>query len=93
MSDLTSTEKMHQPNKSGVGGYKLLDPRQKYNRAFCTEEEIEIAEHFRGFVDRELMPYRHDLEGGWHKDAKLAKETVHRLYGHLEKSLSPGLIG
>ena len=83
MSDLTSNEKMHQPNKSGVGGYKLLDPRQKYNRAFCTEEEIEIAEHFRGFVDRELMPYRHDIEGGWHKDAKLAKETVHRLYAKL----------
>ena len=48
--------------------YPLLDARQKYVGAFCTEDEIRIAEHLREFVDRELMPYRHDLEGGWHRE-------------------------
>ncbi|MGB1881767.1 MAG: acyl-CoA dehydrogenase family protein [Gammaproteobacteria bacterium] len=64
-------------------GYRLLEPRQKYTRAFCTEDEILIAEHIRAFVERELMPYRHDLEGGWHRDEKLAKQTLHRLYAKL----------
>lgn len=64
-------------------GYRLLEPAQKYTRAFCTDEEIQIAEHIRAFVTRELMPYRHDLEGGWHRDAALAKETLHRLYAKL----------
>ena len=76
-------DRMHQPGASGTGGYRLLSPRHKYNLAFCTEEEVEIAEHFRAFVDRELMPHRHDLEGGWHRDPKLAKETIHRLYAKL----------
>ncbi len=78
-----NTNAMQQPDASGLGGYRLLAPRQKYNQAFCKPEEIEIAEHFRGFVDRELMPYRHDLEGGWHRDEKLAKQTIHRLYAKL----------
>ncbi len=63
--------------------YRLLEPAQKYTRAFCTDEEIAIAEHIRAFVNKELMPYRHDLEGGWHRDEKLAKETLHRLYAKL----------
>ena len=76
-------EHMHKPRLNGRGGYKLLDPQQKYNRAFCTEEEIAIIEHFRSFVDQELMPYRHDIEGGWHRDPILAKQTIHRLYAKL----------
>ena len=60
MNQPLDIERMHQPAASGFGGYRLLEPRQKYNLAFCTEEEIEIAEHFRSFVDRELMPYRHE---------------------------------
>ena len=63
--------------------YRLLEPRQKYIGAFCTDDEIRIAEHLRVFVDRELMPYRHDLEGGWHRDEQLARDTVHRLYAKL----------
>ena len=66
-----------------VPGYRLLEPAQKYTRAFCTDEEITIAETIRGFVNKELMPYRHDLEGGWHRDEKLAKQTLHRLYAKL----------
>ena len=63
--------------------YKLLGPAQRYTRAFCTDEEIEIASHIRDFVDRELMPHRHNLEGGWHRDGDLAKHTLHRLYAQL----------
>ena len=40
-------------------GYRLLEPAQKYTRAFCTDEEITIAETIRAFVNKELMPYRH----------------------------------
>lgn len=74
---------MHRPNIDGVGGYKLLEPRQKYSLAYCTEDEIAIAEHFRDFVDKELLPHRHHIEGGWHRDAQLAKATIHRLYAKL----------
>ncbi|OFV72817.1 acyl-CoA dehydrogenase family protein [Rhodococcus erythropolis] len=76
-------DRMHKPRPDGRGGYMLLSPRQKYSRVFCSEEELEIATQFRQFVDAELMPYRHDIEGGWHRDAALAKQTIHRLYAKL----------
>jgi len=95
---IPADRQMHQPNAQGLGGYRLLSPRQKYNLAFCTEEEIEIAEHFRAFVERELMPHRHDLEGGWHRDPVLAKKTIHRLYAKLcdfgvTKAILPAKFG
>lgn len=71
------------PTTTSEVDYRLLDPAQKYTRAFCTDEEVQIAEHIRHFVNREIMPYRHDLEGGWHRDEKIAKETLHRLYAKL----------
>ena len=60
--------------------YKLLDPRFKYTRAFCTEEEVQMAETIRQFVNKEIMPRRHDLEGGWYRDEELATVTQHELY-------------
>jgi len=63
----------------------MLSPAQKYTRAFCTEEEISMADSIRKFVDNEVMPRRHDLEGGWHRDEKLALETLHELYSKLVK--------
>lgn len=63
--------------------YQMLEPRNKYTQAFCTEEDIAFAENIRKFVDKKLMPYRHDLEGGWHRDEKLAIQTLHRLYSDL----------
>ena len=65
--------------------YNMLLPKHKYTRAFCTEEEIEIADRIREFVDREIMPRRHDLEGGWHRDEKLALDTLWKLYAELVK--------
>ncbi len=63
--------------------YKLLAPEFKYTRAFCTEDEIRMADTIRNFVNKEIMPRRHDLEGGWHRDEKLAIETQHDLYSRL----------
>lgn len=60
--------------------YPLLRGKQKYPQAFCTPEEIQIAGTIRKFVDKEVMPHRHDLEGGWHRDQELALSTLHRLY-------------
>lgn len=80
---MTFHQPMQVPDTDGNGGYRLLQPQQKYNLAFCTPEEIAIAERYRDFVNAELMPYRQDLEGGWHRDPKLAKDTLHRLYKKL----------
>ena len=60
--------------------YKLLEPKYKYNQAFVGEEEIAIAETVRKFVNQEVMPARHDLEGGWHRDHDLAWKTMWSLY-------------
>ncbi|HBX23546.1 MAG TPA: hypothetical protein DEF34_07955 [Desulfotomaculum sp.] len=65
--------------------YKMLSPEYKYCKAFCTDDDIQMAESFRKFVDKEIMPLRHDLEGGWHKDEKLALKTQHELYAKLVK--------
>jgi alkylation response protein AidB-like acyl-CoA dehydrogenase len=64
----------------GQGYYKLLDPRYKYSTCYCTEEEIEIALNVARFVDKEMMPERHNFEGGWNHDEKLAIETRNRFY-------------
>ncbi|NYT16252.1 MAG: acyl-CoA dehydrogenase family protein, partial [Methanomassiliicoccales archaeon] len=57
------------------------DLRKKYLGAIgATEEDMEIALAVREFVDREVMPYRQDLDGGWHRDEKLARKTFHRIH-------------
>ena len=63
--------------------YRMLSPEFKYNRALCTEEDVMLAESIRKFVNKEIIPRRQDLEGGWHKDEKLAVETQHDLYARL----------
>ena len=63
--------------------YKLLDPKFKYTQAFCTEDEVQMAETMRQFVNKEIMPHRQDLEGGWHRNEELAVETQHALYAKL----------
>ena len=64
----------------GQGYYKLLDPRYKYSKNCCTDEEIDIAIMVRDFVNKEIMPERHNLEGGWHREEKIAIEARNRLY-------------
>lgn len=63
--------------------YVLLTTRQKYPDIYCNDEEIMLAENIKKFVDKEVMPKRHDLEGGWHHDEELGIETLHRLYSQL----------
>jgi alkylation response protein AidB-like acyl-CoA dehydrogenase len=60
--------------------YRLLAPECKYTQAFCSQEEVRMAETIRQFVNKEIMPKRHDLEGGWHRDEELALQTQHALY-------------
>jgi len=69
----------------GQGYYKLLDPRYKYSKCYCTDEEIEIACNVAEFVDKKLMPERHNFEGGWHRDEKLALETRNKYYAECVK--------
>ncbi|MBA7606340.1 Acyl-CoA dehydrogenase [subsurface metagenome] len=59
----------------GEGYYKLLDPTYKYSKCYCTDEEMAIVVEVARFVDKELMPERHNLEGGWHRDERLGLET------------------
>ena len=57
------------------------DLRKKYLGAIgATEEDMEIALAVREFVDGEIMPHRQDLDGGWHRDEKLARATFQRIH-------------
>lgn len=67
-------------NEVGKGYYKMLDPKYKYPKCYCTDEDILMAVTIREFTNKALMPIRHDFEGGWHKDEKLGIETLHKYY-------------
>jgi alkylation response protein AidB-like acyl-CoA dehydrogenase len=64
------------------GKYPLLEPKMKYPKAFCTDEDLTIVEEIRKFVDKEIMAgdTRQKLEGGWHRDEELAHKTLYELY-------------
>lgn len=59
--------------------YEMFDVRKKFVRAIVTEEDLELAASIREFVEKEVMPRRQDLEGGWHRDEKLAHETLEKI--------------
>jgi alkylation response protein AidB-like acyl-CoA dehydrogenase len=66
--------------------YELLsDLRKKFIKAVVTDEELQFAKAVREFVEKEIFPRRKDLEGGWHRDEKLARETFEKLAGGLVK--------
>ena len=59
----------------------ILDLRKKYLGAIdATDEDMEIVKAVREFVDGEIMPRRQDLDGGWHRDEKLAKSTFKKIH-------------
>ena len=59
----------------------VADLRKKYLGASgCTDEDLEIVKGVREFVDREIMPRRRDLDGGWHHDEKLAMDTIKEIH-------------
>jgi len=59
----------------------ILDLRKKYLGApGATDEDMEIVRAVREYVDKEIMPRRRDLDGGWHHDEKLARSTFEKLH-------------
>jgi len=59
----------------------IVDLRKKYLGApGATDEDMEIVKAVREFVDAEIMPHRQDLDGGWHRDEKLARETFEKIH-------------
>ncbi len=54
----------------------IKELRQKYFGALdATDEDMQIVSAVREYVDKEIMPRRQDLDGGWHRDETLARET------------------
>jgi alkylation response protein AidB-like acyl-CoA dehydrogenase len=59
----------------------IVDLRKKYLGApGATDEDMQIVKAVREFVDAEIMPRRQDLDGGWHRDEKLARETFEKVH-------------
>ncbi len=59
----------------------ISDLRKKYLGApEATNEDMEIVRAVREYVDGEIMPRRRDLEGGWHRDEKLARDTFEKVH-------------
>lgn len=55
--------------------------QKKYLGAIdATDEDMQIVSAVREYVDKEIMPRRQDLDGGWHRDEKLAKETFEKVH-------------
>ena len=55
--------------------------RKKYLGApDATDEDMEIVRAVRDYVESEIMPSRKDLEGGWHRDEKLARSTFEKVH-------------
>ncbi|MGB9627095.1 MAG: acyl-CoA dehydrogenase family protein [Thermodesulfobacteriota bacterium] len=63
--------------------YPMCRPIQKYLNLFISDEEMAMLENVVKFVEKEIFPKRLDLEGGWHRDEKLAIETLDDLYAKL----------
>jgi alkylation response protein AidB-like acyl-CoA dehydrogenase len=60
--------------------YPMLKGTMKYTQAYCSADEIEMAETIRKFVDKEIMPNRQDYEGGWHHDREIGAAALHKSY-------------
>jgi hypothetical protein len=59
----------------------ISDLRKKYLGApEATDEDMQIVRAVREYVDGEIMPRRRDLEGGWHRDEKLARDTFEKVH-------------
>lgn len=58
-----------------------LEFRKKYAGALsASDEDVEIVKAVREYVDGEIMPRRHDLDGGWHHDENLARDTFEKVH-------------
>ena len=59
--------------------YPMFSVEHKYG-AFIDKEELMMIKKIKEYVDREVLPRRLELEGGWHRDEKLAEETLDLVY-------------
>ncbi len=54
----------------------LNEFRKKYLGApNASDEDMRILQAVHEFVDKEVMPCRQQLEGGWHRNQHMADET------------------
>ena len=59
----------------------ILDLRKKYLGAGdATDEDMRIVQAVREYVDKEIMPHRQDLDGGWHRNEELAQKTFEKVH-------------
>lgn len=77
--------------------YPMFSVEQKYG-VFASPEELLMVKTVREYVDREILPRRLDLEGGWCRDERLAEETLDLVYKGLvdlgvQKLLIPSKYG
>jgi alkylation response protein AidB-like acyl-CoA dehydrogenase len=63
--------------------HPMCRPSSKYSCLFISDEEMAMIESIAKYVEREVFPKRLDLEGGWHRDEKLAEDTLDDLYAKL----------
>ncbi|MBW2345315.1 MAG: acyl-CoA/acyl-ACP dehydrogenase, partial [Deltaproteobacteria bacterium] len=63
--------------------YNMCRPMNKYLDAFISDEDMAMIETIAKFVEKDVFPKRLDLEGGWHRDEKLAEDTLDDLYAKL----------
>lgn len=59
----------------------ILDIRRKYLGApGCSDADLGIVKLVHDYVEKEIMPRRRDLDGGWHHDEKLAMDTIRKVH-------------
>jgi alkylation response protein AidB-like acyl-CoA dehydrogenase len=59
----------------------IMDIRKKHLGASgCSDDELGIVKLAHDYVDKEIMPRRRDLDGGWHHDEKLAMDTIRKVH-------------
>lgn len=59
----------------------ILDFRKKYFGALgAADADMQMLQAVSEFVDGEIMPRRQELEGGWHRDERLAEETFKKIH-------------
>jgi alkylation response protein AidB-like acyl-CoA dehydrogenase len=58
----------------------IMELRKQYLGALdVSDEDLRMVAAVREFTDGEIMPRRQDLEGGWHRDEALAKQTFRKV--------------
>lgn len=57
------------------------DLRKKYLGApGASDTDMQMVQAVHEFIDGEIMPNRKELEGGWHRDQKIAKDTFEKIH-------------